>query len=144
MRERLRDKFSSFIKSKKMRLTPERFAILDKVLEQKPLFDIEDLYKETAAEFHVAKSTVYNTVDLLCACNIIRRNRLNNNKTVFELTAENHLNLICLLCGAVKTVKDEATEAHLSSLKFRGFNISHTSTNIYGICSTCARKQRKN
>ena len=33
-RENLKEAFAAYIKSKKMRQTPERFAILDKALEQ--------------------------------------------------------------------------------------------------------------
>ena len=59
-----------------MRQTPERFAILDKTLEQKVHFDIDELYKNIEADYHVSRSTVYNTVELLCECNILRKHYL--------------------------------------------------------------------
>lgn len=42
LRDHLKETFAVYIKSKKMRQTPERFAILDKTLEQKVHFDIDE------------------------------------------------------------------------------------------------------
>lgn len=142
-RERLRKKFAEFIRSKKMRQTPERFAILDKALDQKPHFDIDELYQDIEADYHVSRSTVYNTVELLCECNILRKHFLNENQAAYELSEDRHLHLICLECGAVKEIHDEKVAQYLSGLKFRGFHPAFSSTNIYGICAACHRKRRK-
>lgn len=141
-RERLKMKFAEFIRSKKMRQTPERFVILDKALDQKPHFDIDVLYQDIEADYHVSRSTVYNTVELLCECNILRKHFLNENQAAYELWEDRHLHLICLECGAVKEIHDEKVAQYLSGLRFRGFHQSFSSTNIYGVCSACNRKKR--
>lgn len=143
LRDHLKESFATYIKSKKMRQTPERFAILDKVLEQKVHFDIDELYKDIEGDYHVSRSTVYNTVELLCECNILRKHYLNETQAVYELAEDMHLHLICLKCGAVKEVHDEKVGEYLSTLRFRGFSPSFSSTNIYGICSACMRKMKK-
>ena len=142
-RENLKEAFAAYIKSKKMRQTPERFAILDKALEQKVHFDIDELYKGIEADYHVSRSTVYNTVELLCECNILRKHYLNETQAVYEFADDMHLHLICLKCGSVKEVHDEKAGEFLASLKFRGFHPTSSSTNIYGVCSSCARKRKK-
>ncbi len=141
LRDRLKETFSDFIKSKKMRQTPERFAILDKALEQKVHFDIDELYKDIEADYHVSRSTVYNTIELLCECGIFRKHYLNENQAAYELSEDKHLHLICLKCGAVKEIHDEKVSEYLSTLKFRGFHPTFSSTNIYGLCSSCSRKK---
>lgn len=143
LRDHLKETFAVYIKSKKMRQTPERFAILDKTLEQKVHFDIDELYKNIEADYHVSRSTVYNTVELLCECNILRKHYLNETLAVYELADDRHLHLICLKCGAVKEVHDEKVGEYLSTLKFRGFHPTSSTTNIYGICSACSRKRKK-
>ena len=94
LRDHLKETFAVYIKSKKMRQTPERFAILDKTLEQKVHFDIDELYKNIEADYHVSRSTVYNTVELLCECNILRKHYLNETQAVYELADDRHLHLI--------------------------------------------------
>lgn len=143
LRNRLKENFADFIKSKKMRQTPERFVILDKALEQKVHFDVYELYKDIENDYHVSRSTVYNTLELLCECNILRKHFLNENQAAYELAEDRHLHLICLKCGAVKEVHNDNVAEYLSTLKFRGFHPSFSSTNIYGLCSSCSRKRKK-
>lgn len=143
LREHLKETFANYIKSKKMRQTPERFAILDKALEQKVHFDIDELYKDIEGEYHVSRSTVYNTIELLCECNILRKHYLNETQAVYELAEDKHLHLICLKCGAVKEVNGAEVSDYLSGLRFRGFHPTFSSVNIYGLCSACTRKPKK-
>lgn len=143
LREKLKQSFATYIKSKRMRQTPERFAILDKALEQNVHFDIDELYKDIEAEYHVSRSTVYNTIELLCECNILRKHYLNETQAVYELAEDKHLHLICLKCGSVKEVDGTQVSEYLSSLKMRGFHPSFSSVNIYGLCSACSRKPKK-
>ena len=143
LRNRLKENFADFIKSKKMRQTPERFVILDKALEQKVHFDVDELYKDIENDYHVSRSTVYNTLELLCEFNILRKHFLNENQAAYELAEDRHLHLICLKCGAVKEVHNDNVAEYLSTLKFRGFHPSFSSTNIYGLCSSCSRKRKK-
>ncbi len=123
-----------------MRQTSERYAILDKVLEQRVHFEVDELYRDIASEYHVSRATVYNTLELLCECNILRRHFLNENQAAYELSDDKHLHLICMECGSVKEVRDEVVFDYLSGLKFRGFHPTATVTNVYGICSKCLRK----
>lgn len=142
-KERMRNMLSEFITTRGMRRTPERFTILDKVLDQHTHFDVDTLYQEIDAEYHVSRSTVYNSIELFCDCGIVRKQFLNGNRTVYELAQQRHLHLICLECGAVKEVSDGKVAEYVSGLKFRGFRPTFSSTNIYGICSRCSKKKKR-
>lgn len=62
-----REKFTAFLKTRKLRKTPERFFILDKVFSSSDHFDIDSLYSNIEQDsFHVSRATVYNTIGLLC------------------------------------------------------------------------------
>lgn len=142
-RDRLKETFAAFIKSKKMRQTSERFVILDKVLDQSGHFDIDKLYNDLESDYHVSRTTVYNTIELLSDCNILRKHFLNDAQAIYEHNANNQLHMICLKCGSTKHIQDERTEEFLSGMKTRGFHPSYASFNIYGLCSACMRKMRK-
>ncbi|MDE6717224.1 MAG: transcriptional repressor [Muribaculaceae bacterium] len=142
VREHLRERFAEFIKSKRMRQTPERFAILDKALDQRVHFDIDELYRDIESDYRVCRATVYNTVELLCECNILRKHYLNENQAAYELTDDRHLHLICMNCGSVREIRDHKFDEYFEQLKFGRFKASFISTNIYGLCSQCARRMK--
>lgn len=137
------DKFNEYIKARNMRQTPERKAILAKVLGMGSHFDVDELYNALDKEYHVSRATVYNNVELLCQCNILRKHFLSETLGVYELVEDNHLHLICTVCGKIKVVKDDLLGERISAMKFRGFTPAYFSTNIYGVCSSCNRKSRK-
>lgn len=142
MRNHLIESFAEYIKSKKMRQTPERFAILDKALDQKGHFDIDSIHKDIEADFHVSRTTVYNTMELLCDCNIFRKHFLNGNTVVFERFSDNHLHLICTECGKLKVIPAQSVEECLPAFRFKGFHPSFSSLNVYGLCAACWRKAK--
>lgn len=143
VRQQLHNRFADFIRSKKMRQTPERFAILDKALEQHPHFDIDELYRDIENEYRVCRATVYNTVELLCECNILRRHFIKENKAAYELADDHHLHLICIKCGEMTEVRDESQFISAEDMKFSGFRPLCVVTNIYGMCAKCDRKERQ-
>lgn len=126
-----------------MRHTPERTAILDKILDMETHFSIDDLYERIEPEFHVSKATVYNTVELLCDCRILRKHFFKDNQAFYELCAHQHHHLVCSDCGDLRTVSIGAIDDYLGSIKVQGFNPDFSSLTIYGICSPCSRKKSK-
>lgn len=135
-------KFNAYIKGKNMRQTPERLAILAKVLEMKPHFDVDELFEAMDKEYHVSKATLYNNIELLCKCDILRKHFLSESSGVYELVEENHLHLVCTDCGKVRIIKDRELTTRFSLMKFRGFSPSSYSINLYGVCSKCRKKAK--
>ncbi len=143
LRAKLQAILSDYIKEKKMRQTPERVAILDKILDMDTHFSIDELYEVLEPEFHVSKATVYNTVELLCDCRILRKHFFKDNQGVYELCAYQHHHLVCSDCGGLRTVSIGAIDEYLGSIKVRGFDPDFSSLTIYGTCSPCSKKKRK-
>ena len=72
-----RTKLTEFLDSRKLRKTPERFAILEAVFSHNDHFGVDTLYAEMdARSYHVSRSTVYNTIELFCECGIVRKTPL--------------------------------------------------------------------
>lgn len=137
-----------FLKDRKMRRTPERFAILDMALGMPRHFFIDTLCEclERGA-YHVSRATVYNTVQILVEAGILRRHQFAGQQSRFEVLVNapqpNHLHLICLNCGKVKEVKDIEMAQKLDGMKFRGFAAQYFTLYVYGTCSACKKLLRK-
>lgn len=82
--------FSRYLRSKGLRQTPERFAILSEIYLSNTRFDLKTLRERLAQKrFPVSRGTLYNTIDLLLECNLIRCFHIEEGKTFFEKANSN-------------------------------------------------------
>lgn len=128
----------------KLRATPERFAILDAVLESQGHFDAEGLYyRLITAGVKVSKATIYNTLDLLQACGLVSKYRFAENSSRYEKAfgRPHHHHLICLECGDILEFVNEKLERIQDEVcTEKRFTPQSSSLQVFGICSKCKKK----
>lgn len=128
----------------KHRSTPERFAILDAVLETQGHFDAEGLYYRLMSQgTRVSKATVYNTLEILKGCGLVAKYRFAEQTARYEKSfgQPHHHHLICLDCGDIIEVVSERLERIQDDVcSEKDFTPQSSTFQIFGTCAKCRKR----
>ena len=142
-----RTKLAEYLDNRRLRKTPERFAILEAVFSHNDHFGIEALYVDMENRaYHVSRSTIYNTMELFTECGLVRKHQFGTNQAVYEkvVSSGNHHHLICTECGKTECIDIcPMNKIYEKEAEKRGFLVTGHVFEFYGICWSCRSKAKK-
>ena len=133
--EQVREIFEAYLEENCHRKTPERFAVLHEIYRYDGHFDIEALYSHMKERnYRVSRATLYNTMELLMDCNLVRKHQFGEKVAQYEKChrVRQHDHVIITATGEVIEFCDPRIQQIKATLEeLFGIEVLHHSLNIY-------------
>lgn len=106
-------RFRTFLKSRGLRITPQRQSVLREIYSTHSHFDVDELYQRLRNKKNlVSRSTIYRALPLLVKNGLIKEAFRSQDRIRYEhiFGHEHHDHLLCIKCGKVIEFKEDKIE----------------------------------
>jgi Fur family peroxide stress response transcriptional regulator len=122
------------------RFTAQRRHVYDVLLQRRDHPTAEEVFVRTRRQMpDISHATVYNCLDALVQCGLVRQVQLERGATRYCPNMEEHCHYYCDACGAVF---DVALPPDAPSMpRPKGFKIDHYEIAVHGVCAECGKEK---
>ena len=135
--------FEKFIRSRGLRYTSQREAVLEAFLSTEKHVSVDELYRIVGKKDRgIGYTTVYRTMKLLSGCGLCEEADFGDGIIRYEhkYGHDHHDHLICMKCGmATEVVKQEIEELQNELARKHRFMPVRHKLEIFGICKKCSK-----
>ena len=128
------------LKTTGVRITPQRHAILEYLIQTMAHPTADEIYKALEGKFpNMSVATVYNNLRVFRNAGLIKELTYGDASSRFDFVTHDHYHIICDECGTIVDFHHPGLEEveHLAS-HVTGFKVNSHRLEVYGTCPTCA------
>ncbi len=131
------------LKTHGVRMTPQRYAILCFLIQERSHPTADDIYRAIADRFpNISVATVYNNLKMFNDAGLIRELTFGDASSRFDGDTTDHYHAICETCGKIADFEFPPLIAIEQAATVRtGFQIRSHRLEVYGTCKDCSAHQ---
>ena len=140
----LRDALDT-LKATGVRITPQRHAILEFLIQSMIHPTADEIYKALEAKFpNMSVATVYNNLRVFRESGLVKELTYGDSSSRFDFVTNDHYHIICDSCGKIVDFHYPGLDEveHLAS-HVTGFQVNSHRMEIYGTCPSCISQATK-
>lgn len=138
----------AYLKSNKFRITSQRVAILEYLINTVTHPTAEEIYQELKGDHSgMSVATIYNTLNLLMEYGFVKEIRQGGSSARFDYYGkdDDHFHLICDRCGTINDYDFPILDTLSKNIsKDTGFEIDELNLRIHGLCKDCQNELKEN
>ena len=120
-----------------LKVTPQRLEIVS-ILESRGHITIDNLYTELQKKFPtLSLATIYKNLNKMCENLFVSEVKIPHQKSVYELTKEQHSHIICSECQAIMDLELDVDSLVQEAHRKTDYSIKSSSLVFEGICPKC-------
>lgn len=130
------------LREKGLKITPQRLAIIDALVENRHVHPGATLIYEQARKNsgRISLSTVYATLKEFSEHGLIKALEFDRMENRFDGNLSEHINLVCRKCGAISDFDLPSSIEPKDIMRKSGFVVTDTRMEYYGYCRDCLKK----
>ena len=136
------EQFLGFLRSRGLRATAERRALIREIFAQHGHIDADFILAAVHSRgLTISRATVYRNLDLLVQAGLAHKVRLNGRSYLYEHlhSGQRHDHMACRSCGRMVEFVSPGITALLSEIcRAHGFEGRQNQLQILGLCRSCA------
>ena len=130
------------LKQSDIRITPQRYAILEYLIESHSHPTADEIYKALETRIpSMSVATVYNNLRLFTKIGFVQEMAYGDSSSRFDFSNQKHYHAICEECGKiVDTYYPGLDDVEIAAEQLTGFRINKHRMELYGISPECQKK----
>ncbi len=132
--------FTSLLRKRGFRVTPQRLMILDAVCEGGGHTTAEEIYRRVQTKSpYINLATVYRTLDFLHEQRLVVAADMGGGRLVYEIAGDTpHHHLVCRNCGQIEVLANEVVQGMVEAINERyAFTVNEDHLVMFGLCKGC-------
>ena len=136
------DKAVKELKAGGVRITPQRYAILEYLIQYRNHPTADEIFRSLESRFpNMSVATVYNNLRKFVEIGIVQEMNYGDAASRLDFTNQQHYHAICTDCGKIVDFFYPGLEdVEMASSKLTGYQINKHRLEVYGLCPDCQKK----
>ncbi|SOC44029.1 peroxide-responsive transcriptional repressor PerR [Ureibacillus acetophenoni] len=133
------------LKSTGVRITPQRHAILEYLIDSMNHPTADDIYKSLEGKFpNMSVATVYNNLRVFREAGLVKELTYGDAASRFDFVTNDHYHMICQCCGKIVDFHYPGLDEveHFAS-HVTGFKVNLHRLEVYGTCPDCNKTEEQ-